>query len=147
MRIYFDNCCLSRTLDDQTQNRVRLETQAIRLIFEHLTRGEWTLIGSDAVDHEAARIRDPERRRSVEVLVEAAAEHVSIDANLRRRGKQLAAIGFRGYDSLHIACAEAADADVLLTTDDAFVRRARRLQHEVKVRVANPLTWLKERPE
>lgn len=45
------------------------------------------------------------------------------------------------------ACAEAAGADILLSTDDAFVRRARRLQHDLRVRVTNPVQWLKERAE
>lgn len=28
MRVYMDNCCFNRPFDDQTQTRVRLETEA-----------------------------------------------------------------------------------------------------------------------
>lgn len=144
MRVYLDNCCLSRPFDDQTQVRVRTEAEAILAVLQRVRRGEWTMIGSDALDDEISAIRDPVRRGRTRRLASHASEHVPADADRMRRGKLLEAMGFRGYDSLHIACAEAAGADVLLTTDDAFVRRARRLKNLLGVRVANPLTWLNE---
>lgn len=144
IRLYLDTCCFNRPFDDQTQLRVRRETEAALLILESVTRGEWALIGSDAVDTEVAAIRDPERRRAVMNFARSATEHVSIDAALSRRQQVLESMGFGGYDSVHIACAEAAGADVLLTTDDALVRRARRLHHRLAVRVANPASWLEE---
>lgn len=45
----------------------------------------------------------------------------------------------RTFDSLHIATAEEAKADVMLTTDDKLERMAERL--ELKVRVMNPLKF------
>ena len=143
IRLYLDTCCFNRPFDDQKQLRVRLESQAILLVLESVTRGAWALVGSDAVDAEIA-IRDPKRRRRVMNLADAETEHVSVDADRIRRQRLLEAMGFGGYDSVHIACAEAAGANVLLTTDDALVRRARRLQHQLAVRVANPVSWLEE---
>ena len=32
MRIYLDSCCLQRPLDDQTQPRIRIETEAVLTI-------------------------------------------------------------------------------------------------------------------
>jgi predicted nucleic acid-binding protein len=147
IRVYLDSCCLSRSIDNQEQERVRLETEAIFHVLEYVGRGVWQMIGSDAIDDEIGAIRDLERRESTRMAAEAASEHVSADLECIRRGAELESLGFRGYDSLHIACAEAGGADVLLTTDDAFVRRARRLQQELKVRVANPLSWLKEQSQ
>ena len=60
------------------------------------------------------------------------------------RGKQLEALGFKEYDALHIACAETGEADIFLTTDDAVIRRAKRLGSQLHVRVKNPDTWLQE---
>jgi predicted nucleic acid-binding protein len=105
------------------------------------------MIGSYALDAEIAAIRDPLRREDVTKVATAATEHIRADPNLLRRARVLETMGFGVYDSVHIACAEIAGADVLLTTDDALIRRARRLQHELGVSVANPLTWLKEHPE
>ena len=42
----------------------------------------------------------------------------------------------------HIACAEVSQVDVLLTTDDRLLRRAKRHQDRIKVVVNNPVTWL-----
>ncbi|HEY0020651.1 MAG TPA: PIN domain-containing protein [Longimicrobium sp.] len=147
IRLYLDTCCYSRPSDDQIQLRVRLESEAILGIVEHAARGEWTIIGSEAVQAELAAIRDPKRRLEAEALAGFAGESVTADEDRRRRARTLERMGLAGYDSVHVACAEAAGADVLLTTDDALIRRARRLQHALGVRVSNPLTWLKERPE
>lgn len=144
IRLYLDTCCYSRPSDDQTQLRVMRESEAILDTLERATRGEWTIIGSDAVQQELAAIRDPDRRIGAESLAGFAGEHVHLDEDQHRRGEALERMGLRGYDSLHIACAEAAGADALLTTDDALIRRARRLQHHLAVRVANPVSWLEE---
>jgi predicted nucleic acid-binding protein len=146
IRVYLDTCCFNRPLDDQEQLRVRLESQAILYILAHAAQGEWAIIVSNAVRAELAANGDPDRRLGAEQLAAFATEHVRTDEDVHRRGQILERMGFGVYDSLHIAYAEAGGADVLLTTDDALIRRARRLQHEVGIRVANPLTWLKERP-
>jgi predicted nucleic acid-binding protein len=147
MRIYLDTCCFSRPLDDKSQLRVKLESEAILHILDYATRGEWTIIGSDALKTEISAIRNAERRLAAEALVGYATDYVHASPERLNRGATLERIGFGVYDSIHLAYAEAAGADVLLTTDDALVRRARRLSNEVGVRVANPLTWLKERSE
>lgn len=144
IRLYLDTCCLNRPLDNQGQERVRLESEAIIVILRNVARGEWALIGSGALDDEIAAIPDPEHRKQVQEIARTATEYASLGTASRDRGRELQAMGVPGYDSLHLACAEAAGADVLLTTDDAFVRRARRLRHDLRVRVANPLTWLQE---
>lgn len=144
IRIYLDTCCFNRPFDDQTQLRVQLESRAVLRVLEYVRRDAWALIGSDAIDAELAAMRDPKRRRRVIELASAKTEHVSIDADLGLRQQLLEGMGFGGYDSAHIACAEAAGADVLLTTDDALIRRARRLQHQLAVRVTNPVSWLEE---
>ena len=60
------------------------------------------------------------------------------------RGEELKGFGLKTYDALHVACAEHAHVDVLLTTDDRLFRAAARNTHQLHVRVANPLTWLQE---
>ncbi|HEX6373692.1 MAG TPA: PIN domain-containing protein [Longimicrobium sp.] len=144
IRIYLDTCCFNRPLDNQEQERVRLESDAIIVILQQVARGEWALIGSGALDDEIGVIPDPERRKRVQRFARVATEFVPLGIDCRRRGRELQTMGVRGYDSLHLACAEAARANVLLTTDDAFVRRARRLRQDLRVRVANPHTWLQE---
>jgi predicted nucleic acid-binding protein len=143
--VYLDACCLNRPFDDQTQDRIRLESEAVLLILGHVHRGEWRWSGSEVLSFEIARNPDAERRRRVEVLVTSATESVSLAERVEHRGTELEALGFGAFDALHLACAEHAEVDVFLTTDDGLLRRVRRHRDEIRVRVENPLTWLNER--
>jgi predicted nucleic acid-binding protein len=51
---------------------------------------------------------------------------------------------FKVFDALHIACAEAGDTDILLTTDDRLLRKAAKPSHVLKVKLENPIIWLLE---
>jgi predicted nucleic acid-binding protein len=145
--VYLDACCLHRPFDDQTQDRIRLESEAVLLILGHVHRGDWRWIGSEVLSFEVARNPDAERRRRVEVLVASTAESVLVDEPVERRGTELEALGFGALDALHLACAEHAEVEVFLTTDDGLLRRASRFREQIRVRVENPLAWLKERSE
>ena len=52
MRIYLDVCCLNRPFDDQTQDRIHLESEAVILILKRVRSGNWEWISSEAVDFE-----------------------------------------------------------------------------------------------
>lgn len=47
MRVYLDNCCYNRPFDDQTQLKVRLETEA-KLFVQGLMRtgAQWSMRGA-----------------------------------------------------------------------------------------------------
>ncbi|HEX8363490.1 MAG TPA: PIN domain-containing protein [Longimicrobium sp.] len=144
IRIYLDTCCLNRPFDDQTQDRVRAEAEAIVRIIEKVYGGDLELIRSEVVEAEAAAIPDPQRRRQVLALSGTGTVEVRTREEHLERAGVLKMLGFGEADALHIACAEFAGADALLTTDDAMIRRAQRLPYEMRIRVVNPLTWLKE---
>jgi hypothetical protein len=57
------------------------------------------------------------------------------------RANDLQALGFQAFDALHTACAEVADVDALLTTDDRLLRKAMKHRANLNVEVANPVTW------
>jgi hypothetical protein len=63
--IYLDVCCLNRPFDDQTQERIFLEAEAIRLILAHCQNGEWQLLGSEVMDDELEQTPDGERKRQM----------------------------------------------------------------------------------
>lgn len=142
MRVYLDVCCLNRPFDDQTQDRIRLEAEAVLLILRHLESGDWHFIGSEAIELEINRTPDHERQRRVRLLAAHIYETVQLGALEISRARELEQIGFHALDALHIACAEAGSADVFLTTDDQLLRLAGRAAQQVHVLVANPLGWL-----
>jgi predicted nucleic acid-binding protein len=48
----------------------------------------------------------------------------------------------KAMDSLHLATAESANADILLSTDRDFIKAAKRT--DAAIRVENPFVWLSE---
>ena len=143
-KLYLDACCLNRPFDDQRQDRIRLEAEAVIVILRRIEIGEWEAIGSEVLDFEIEQAPDPERRERVKRLARLARESVRVDKAVGKRAQQLQNIGFRPFDALHVACAEASGADAFLTTDDQLLRCASRGAERLRIRVENPLAWLKE---
>ena len=144
LRIYLDVCCLNRPFDDQRQDRVRLEAEAVLLILGRCEAGEWQWISSAVVEEEVDNTPSRERQSRVRAMLSGAHSVVALTAAAVTRAKALQAMGFRTYDALHLACAEQAAVDVFLTTDDRVLRIATRHTAQLPVRVANPLAWLLE---
>jgi predicted nucleic acid-binding protein len=142
MRVYLDVCCLNRPFDDQAQDRIRLESEAVVLILGHLEAKEWQWISSEAVELEITQTSDEERRTRIQLLVSHVDETVRIEAGEVARAQELQKLGFHGADALHLACAESGTTDVFLTTDDRLLRLATRISENLRVQVANPLAWL-----
>jgi predicted nucleic acid-binding protein len=107
-------------------------------------QGDWLWVGSEAVMYEVTNLADAERRGRIVELLNDVKEWVRATDRERSRVVRLMALGFKPLDALHVACAESAGAEVLLTTDDRLLRSALRHAEDLSVRVANPLRWLEE---
>lgn len=141
-KIYLDVCCLNRPFDDWTQERIRLEGETVLNIFERIRSKQWELVTSETVEAELEKMRDLEKLDSIVKLLKIATTNIVIDQMIDQRSKQLETLGFGLYDSFHIACAETAEVDVLLTTDDRLIKRAIRYQDQLRVIINNPVNWL-----
>jgi predicted nucleic acid-binding protein len=144
MKIYLDACCLNRPYDDQRQARVHLEAECVEVIFEHIRNGHWQWVGSSALMYEISYVTQIERRLQLLRLLSWVKETVHVRDAEDRRANELKAMGFKDLDALHVACAESGNVDVLLTTDDRFMKAGKRNQSLLKVKVDNPLSWLEE---
>lgn len=142
LHIYLDVCCMNRPFDDQRQDRIRLEAEAILLIVAHCEASEWRWISSAVVEEEVNNTPNSERRHRVRSMLRGA--HETLTTAAVRRARELKALGFRTYDALHLACAEQAGVDIFLTSDDRIIRTATRHAAQLNVRVANPVDWLLE---
>ena len=141
MNIYLDACCLNRLTDDQSQHRIRVEAEAVELILNKIRTGKVRWISSEALSDEINRNPQLERRLQNAALLNLATETIEVDSQIAERARNLRAVGYGAFDALHIACAESARVDVLLTTDDAFIRKASRGDGRPGVRIDNPLSW------
>ena len=142
--IYMDLCCLNRPFDDQRQDRIRLESEAVTLVLSRLERGQVDLLTSDVLELENSRNRDGERREFVGALLQATSARVPVDENVVRQARHLHGLGFHAFDALHLACAQTAGADVFLTTDDQLLACAQRNADALRLRVLNPVEWVRE---
>ncbi len=144
MRVYLDACCLNRLTDDQSQVRIRDEAEAVEQILR-LTRTktiEW--LASDVLKAEIANNPNAERRHEVEVLLSLAAETLSLDRATVERANELESAGYGAFDALHLSVAESGSAAVFLTTDDRLIKLAARGTGSPRIRVLNPVEWLRE---
>ena len=143
-KIYLDTCCLGRPYDDQMQDRVRAETEAVEEILDYFSTGQLHWIISEVLVNEVDENPHLTERDEISATFNLAQQMVLIGETETARATQLEVLGFKWFDALHIACAESADAAVLLTTDDSMLKRAKRLSEHLHVRVENPYTWLQE---
>jgi hypothetical protein len=140
MKIYMDVCCLFRPFDDRTQDRIRIESEAVLTILSRCSE-DWTLVGSDAIDFELSAVMDPKKRTDAFILASIAKEKIETDRGIIDRAIELGRLGFRPIDSAHISYAERA-ADIMFTVDDDILRVARIKRGQVSIEIENPARWL-----
>ena len=127
MRIYLDTCCLQRPLDDQTQPRIRVETEAIFAILAAVQDGGTSLLTSEALEFEISRIPNAQRRREAVAILTLATERLTLSDESETLAESLAQAGLSAMDALHLALAATAGADYFVTADDKLLRRAKSL--------------------
>ena len=144
MKIYPDSCIYGRPNDNQTQADIEAETLAISVIFDVCRIAGHIFIGSTHVKDEIMANSNATARDAARDLFEDIVLHCAdLTAADIMRAQVFMAQGLGKGDSLHLAAAEAADADVLLTVDKDFERIAANNKLS-KVRVLNPLKVIRE---
>jgi predicted nucleic acid-binding protein len=141
VRIYLNTSALNRPFDDLGAERVRREAEAVLGVIQAIEHGRVVMIASEYLEFEVGQDPDLERVEKVRTCLDLADEFVSTSASIIDRARDLERRGLRGLDALHLASAEAARSDLLVTTDDRFLKRGR---HAGSVRVVSPSTALAE---
>jgi len=113
-------------------------------LLQGMRAGHLCWIASSVLAVEIENNPDLQRRDSALALLRFAAEIHRPSAISGERGRQLNLLGYGKLDALHLAMAEEHHCDLLLTTDDRFLRRALRDLGKPSVRVENPLNYWKE---
>lgn len=128
MLLYLDLCCFNRPWDDQTNDRVRLETEAKLLLQEGIRAGRAQLAWSYVLDYENSLNPFPDRQSGVFRWRGLAQMNMRETPSILAEAGELVGQGVGSFDALHAACARAANADMLVTTDDRLLRRLKRYQ-------------------
>ena len=121
MRIYLDVCCLNRPFDDQTQDRIHLEAEAVLSIIRHIEQNEWQWVSSDAVAYEIIKTPSKERQERLWSLESRATERIELTDTILQYAGAIQKLGFTTYDALHLAFALTAHVMYFLSTDDKLL--------------------------
>ena len=145
MLLYLDLNCFNRPFDDQNQARIAQETAAVFAVLQRIVDGVDHLAWSGILDFENAQHPLVDRRGEIARWAHRAVMHIAVTPPIAARAHELTATGFRALDAAHLACAEVATCDRVLTCDDQMLRTARRVR--VGVQVQNPVTYMRESPD
>ncbi|MCL2162729.1 MAG: PIN domain protein [Betaproteobacteria bacterium] len=117
LRLYLDLCCFNRPFDDQSQLKVKLETEAKLAIQERILDGVYELAWSYIMDFENAQNPFPVKMSSIADWKVFACACASENDNVIYFAESLASKGIKSCDALHISCAVEMLCDYFVTTD------------------------------
>jgi predicted nucleic acid-binding protein len=140
-RIYMDCCCINRPYDDTNDLLVSLEGQAVLSIAFKCFYDLWILIGSEIIMYEISKTPDINKKGKMLNLYSIIKENVLLNNSIKERASFFINKKIKTMDALHLACAEYANADVLLTTDIDFMKKAASIS---SIKIKNPVNWLME---
>jgi predicted nucleic acid-binding protein len=140
-RIYLDACALIRLFDKGSQARIRAESQAVEEFFTLVFQGTLRWVISEVLEAEILNNPYSNMRPEVLELLASSAERIILIDEEFQRAEVLEKLGYGAFDALHLACAQQARVDGVLTTDDRFIRRVQRGLGKSAIAVENPINW------
>jgi predicted nucleic acid-binding protein len=133
VRVYVNTSALHRPFDDMSQTRIREEAEAVTMVISAIRLGRVTLVSSEYLVFEVTQNPNAEQVGIMLATLSLAHQTVKVSRPAAVRAEALEDQGLRGLDAVHIACAEAGHADLLVTTDTRMWRRARTARLGVRV--------------
>lgn len=117
------HAAFKRPFDDQTQPRIRVESEALLAILAAVQAGDLSLLTSEVLEFEIEHIPDEHRRREALAMLTLASERLTITPTSEALAASLEGSGLSAMDALHVAVASEVSADFFATTDDRLLRR------------------------
>lgn len=139
MLVYLDICCFNRPFDDQTQLRVRIESESKLSIQEEIRDGKLKLVWSYMMDFENSANPFQERRINTSRWREHSVSDIEQTNEIIAAAHGFQGLGFKKKDSLHIACAIAAECKIFFTTDSGILKRRHLI---TDIAILNPIDYI-----
>jgi predicted nucleic acid-binding protein len=143
IKVYLDMCAIQRPLDTPNQVRVGLEAEAVLGILSLCDAGLIELVSSEALLYETEQNPLPIRREHSCSVLAKAKTTINVTASVKERAAQFLSIGVKPIDAVHLALAEASQADYFCTCDDQLISKASRIK-DLQVKVISPLDLIRE---
>jgi predicted nucleic acid-binding protein len=138
-RLYLDNCSFNRPFDDQSQLKIRLETEAKIAIQKQIIKGKFDLVWSYILDYENLQNPYEERKSSIHQWSDQALVVQKESKSVIQKAEQYKKQGLKSKDALHIACAIESKCDYFITTDDHIISK---MDDDKLIQVLNPLNFI-----
>ncbi len=139
----FGQLLYNRILDDRSNSQIYYERNSVMLILELVEMASVELVGSEMLIKEMNDLNDTYKKSVIQMMYELCSEEVRVTKTILDRAEEIRhGSSIKYKDSIHLACAEAAKADALLTTDKKFISSANRIK--IFTKIMNPNQWLSE---
>jgi len=143
VKIYLDLCAIQRPLDTPNQVRIVLESEAILGIIALCGSEQVELLSSEALQYEGEQSSMPVRKEHTLAVLAKAKNVINVTDKEISRAEELTALGIKSLDALHLALAEAGNADYFCTCDDRLLRNAKQVKG-MAVKIINPVDLIQE---
>ena len=122
--LYLDVCALCRPFDDQSQMKIKLETDSIFLILEKIKAGRFKMLFSKIHNLEIKDIQEKEEREELlQFLEKYGKEEKNINQEkIKNRILEFEKMGFGIGDSAHLAFAEN-HTDYFISVDSNLLKK------------------------
>ena len=140
MRIYLDNCMFNRPFDDQSQIRIRLESEAKLYIQDRIKSKNIELIWSYILEIENTQNPHDERRIAIHKWKNLSMIKIIENSDILNNANKLFTFGIKSKDALHVASAIEGKANYFLTTDDQLLSGINRSN---MIEALNPVDYIK----
>jgi predicted nucleic acid-binding protein len=101
---------------------------------------EIELVSSSVLDYENSRNPYPLKQAAMNRYLQLANFRQEVNDAIRQRAEELEHNGIKALDALHVACAEAANSDFLITCDKRLINRC----SVPTLQVINPVDFVLE---
>ena len=143
MLIYFDTCCLQRPLDDRSNPRNNVEAEAVLTILGIIERHNVTLASSEILDFELSKIPDEDRKDKAFEILDISSEYLMLTDEIEQKAREYMKNNIKPMDALHLASAVVNDINYFCTTDDKFLKKAKKVE-TLKTISLSPLELIAE---
>jgi len=139
IRIYLDNCCFNRPYDDQTQPRVRFETQAKlhiqKMVFEREVELVWSYVLKFENNHNPFLLK----KHAIAKWEKISSFFVTMSNEIVFNAELITKTGVKNTDALHIACAIAGNCDYFITVDKRILS-----YKDHRIIICNPIEFFNQ---
>ncbi|MCB2262070.1 MAG: PIN domain-containing protein [Candidatus Thiosymbion ectosymbiont of Robbea hypermnestra] len=130
----------NRPFDDQSQIRIRLESEAKLYIQEKIKDNSIELVWSYILKLENSYNPHDERRKAIQKWQNISSIEITETPEILALAHQLSKFSIKPKDALHVASALEGKADYFLTTDDRLLSSIIRSN---LIKVLNPVNYIK----